>query len=200
MKKYLFVVVIFSFIGMGCFHHKPEDVMGHAHQLYETTIYRYSDIIDSCNDDHAVEQLRLLGHERALSFGSALWQSLWGNDHLVNSRGVPLHKSVYFIESDIEDLESILHKLEQFGLFPKPIYAKIQELRLELMNLLRLVKAQKEYSEESQYIEQRHFQKAQYAQQQKQTELLRDISKKPKVTTHKSNSSTVNIFIDKRSL
>lgn len=167
------IVVLFSLTG--CFRQRPEDVFANSHYIYERAEIRYSLVRDSLSDQELLENIRLIAGDRSLSFGSGLWESLCGNEYLVTSQGAPLHKALYFIERDSAELEGTLAQLERFGYFNRPIYQKIQGLRLTLLKIARFIRAQKEFSTEAQYIEDRRVQKAQLAEQTEQTRLLRNL-------------------------
>ncbi len=161
------------------FQQSDEDILGSAIDSYRHILARYEELEDVCDEAAVIDTIRLIGADNRLSFGSSLWQSFVGNDHLTTSRGTPLHRAIYFIESDIDQLEHHTRQLERRLLDRKPVYEQINVLRRQLYSIKRIVQASKAFIEEAQFIEQQRVQKNQLYEQQKQTSLLEDIAQKP---------------------
>lgn len=186
-----------------CGRQSNEDIITDAYHDYQIMLMRYEDLLLAVDDRDIIEQTRLLGLNQSLSFGSSLWESFCGNDYLVVSSGAPLHKAVYFISRDINLLEKYVYNFERRGLFNKPLYEKIVKLRRNLCEIIALLQSQKDYSQESQFIEQQQVQKSQLHEQRKQTNLLgqlveKDDSKKYKAKKRSREYVKVesyNIFI-----
>ncbi len=199
MKYILFLSPIMLLLATSCARQTPEDVLRNACQDYDTLIFRYETLLHADTDVEIIEQARLLAIDNSLSFGSALWESFVGNDYVVNSSASPLHKALYFIDRDIRNLEAISYKLERRGLFNRPIYEKIGNLRRRLCTIARIIQAHKTYIEESQFIAQQRVNKSQLYEQQKQTNLLQEIAhnqrEEKKIQTRNVKVESYNIYV-----
>ena len=163
----------------GCGQLSDSEVLYNYEMEYAILKDRYQDMIFAFNNDKdLVEQSRLLGARSSLGFGQSLWQSFIGNEHLVYSEGAPLHRAEFIIKNDIKNLERHAHILESRLLSHRTVYDKIISLRRVLLEILPVLKMQKTYVSESQFIEQ---QRAVRYQQQIANEQLRESRKQTKL-------------------
>jgi hypothetical protein len=181
MKNYFLSCIMVSSLVVvgGCMHHTDEDVVGSACQTHRILSIRYQDLMEAQDEAAIVEKSRLLSMDTTLSFGSAVWQSMIGNEHLAFSNGAPLHRALYFIESDIRVLEGHAHKLGRRLLDSNPIYGQLDTLRQRLCLAARIIKSQKSYVDEAQFVEEQRVAKSTLYESKKQTALLQDIAEKP---------------------
>lgn len=174
MNRYMLLAFcLMSFIG--CARQTPEHIFSQALRVQQELSWRYTPVFSQSDKDMALSELRNISSHYSLSFGSMLWNDILGNDHLTRTESAPLHKAVYMLESDIQEIDAMLQKLERYGFFQNSMYTNLVTIKRELLSLMRLVKGQPEYVTESQYIETRRMQKAQLHEQREQTELLRDM-------------------------
>ena len=194
-SRYLLITLLITLTS--CCRQTNEDVIADAYHHYNIMRMRYEEMLIAQDDIEIIEQARLFGLNQNLSFGSSLWESLCGNDHLVCSQGAPLHRAVYFIQRDIKQLEQHAHNFERRGLFNRPLYENLCQLRRNLCSIVCLLQAQKAYSQESQFIEQQQVQKNQLYEQKRQTNLLNQLVEKDDYKKHKPKKRTkerVNIL------
>ncbi|MGC2310966.1 MAG: hypothetical protein WA432_05065 [Candidatus Babeliaceae bacterium] len=162
----------------GCMHQSIENIQMRAAHDYNMLIMRYAEILRASDTQDILEQARLLSSDNHLSVWSCIGQSLLGNEHLVWSNGTPLHRAVYFMRNDGELLGSHLYNFECRGFIHTVLYQKMVELRHALIDLMRIIEAHKTFIQEDQFVEQQRLQKRQLYEQEKQTDLLKQIAQK----------------------
>jgi len=192
-------LLILAFLLPACGRRSDHDIIRDVHEDYDLLSSRYAEVLDALDQGYAediTEAVRLVGIDYQLSFGQSLWASLLGNSHLAYSEGSPLHRALYFVEKDAIALGKHAQRLGRCVLFNTlHIATKIEQLRYALGEAMRIVQAQKAYTQEAQFIESRRVQQAQLAQARNQTELLRDMADNRQPVPQKVTIKTRKVVI-----
>ena len=176
MKRYThFLILLVILVNSSCLHRTIEDIFMVAHHDYTMLMNRYHNFFVA-DERLIVEEAHLLARDHDISLSAYLWESFIGNDHITASEGAPLHKASYIMKQDIDLLDYHIRRFEQRGLFERALYSHMRDMRHDLLIWIRIIEKQKEFTQESQFIEQRRLQKTQLHEQQKQTELLTKIA------------------------
>ncbi|HVW99192.1 MAG TPA: hypothetical protein VHA52_01950 [Candidatus Babeliaceae bacterium] len=184
----IMLVVLLS----ACSEPQPQDIIGQAYETYTRVHGAYYDFKNNNLSLNIIEKARAFGVRNHLSIGSAIWESLWGREYLSASEGTPLHRAVYFMEYNNQELDKQAYNLERNLLVNHPIYQDIINFRHFLCTLIIKITADPAYTEETQFIEGHKLQKKQLVEARNQTQMLHNLSNKPQVNNLYQNIKVYN--------
>lgn len=174
MKKAICLFVI-TFLVSGCGKLSDQEVLFYAKEDYHKLSERYNGIIENfSNDKDLAEAARQIG----ASYCAGFWDSLFSWDGSLRSDGAPLHKAVFVLSKDSSILTRHINSLEARAISYKPIYENLKALRKILFKTNAIIQADKNYAQESQFLEQKAIAQSQYAESSRQTRLLQEIAER----------------------
>lgn len=178
-----------------CYRLTDGEVITRAHGMYEAIKNRYYDLCAANNPAEFEQQACILASTMQMGFGDVIWTGMTGRDYLTNSNGAPLHRAVFFINKDIQEIEGYLCQLECRLLSSMPLYYKLKELHRDLCALSRTLQAHTHYVEEAQFIEQQKVQGRQLRESERQTQLLKDMAAQQRVKKEAKKTEQTIIIV-----
>lgn len=162
----------------GCFYRSDAETLSSAHAFYQLLCSRYEAMLSAQNDELIGIWAEKFGSHNSVTGWSGLWNDILKNDHLTSAEGAPLHRTCYFIESDISEAGRHRGLLEGRGLGSLAVCEKIEAIRSNLSDIVYVIKSSPEYTKEGQFIESRKLQHKQLEESRKQRRLLEELADK----------------------
>ncbi len=150
MKIQNVMSVLFVITLAGCGYQTDEEVLNEAVNLYSSTAGKYHALLNSHDNNAVVKNCQRFGRDYRTN-------SFWYNASLDIAEIAPLHRCIYVVHDDSQEVNHMMRKLERRMLNNASIYQKFVSLLDNLHYAVKVVKDTDFYLEEARVLEQRRL-------------------------------------------
>lgn len=153
----------------GCGYQTDEEVLASAVENYSSIAGKYSAILNSKDNKEVVKNCARFGRDYRTN-------SFWYSANLDIAEIAPLHRALYVISDDHQEINRTMHKLERRMLTNTAIYQKFENLLDNLNYALKIVRDTGNYLEEARVLEQRRLEQEQLEETRRQRVAMESIA------------------------
>ncbi len=162
----------------GCLYQSDDQILENAQHCYQQVSLRYEELLDTPDDEKIIALARDLG---TTSYAEKKgWFDWMFRSNSFSREATPLHAVARFIEDDIDSVNGHLGGLGGRLLVNIPLYRRLESMRDGLMSVLKIIKTDADYREESRFLEMRRIEADRLDEERRQRELLEKLAESPK--------------------